>query len=137
MSKYMHELKEMLCEELDNITKKGELTAGSLDAVEKLTHSIKSIASVLAMEEGYSERGGSYRGEFEGASGPYAGAYDGRSYDASSYRRGRSATTGRYMSRASSRYSRDDEMKAKLEELMNDAPDEQTRREIQRLIDKM
>lgn len=46
-------------------------------------------------------------------------------------------TTGRYISRASSRYSRDDGMKAKLEELINDAPDEHTRREIQRLIDKM
>ena len=127
--RYMEDVKEMLCEELEKIAQKGELTTGSLDAIDKLTHSIKSIATVLAME-GYSERGGSYRGEFEGATGPYAG-------DDASYRRGRSMTTGRYISRASSRYSRDDGMKAKLEELINDAPDEHTRREIQRLIDKM
>jgi len=126
--RYMEDVKEMLCEELEKIAQKGELTTGSLDAIDKLTHSIKSIATVLAME-GYSEREESYRGEFEGATGPYAGD--------SSYRRGRSMTTGRYISRASSRYSRDDGMKAKLEELMNDAPDEHTRREIQRLIDKM
>lgn len=132
--RYMEDVKEMLCEELEKIAQKGELTTGSLDAIDKLTHSIKSIATVLAME-GYSERGGSYRGEFEGATGPYAG--EGGSYDGASYRRGRSMTTGRYISRASSRYSRDDGMKAKLEELMNDAPDEHARREIQRLIDKM
>lgn len=134
--RYMEDLKEMVCEELEKIAKKGELTASTLDAADKLTHTLKSITTTMAMD-GYSERGGSYRGEFEGATGPYAGAYDGGSYDGSSYRRGRSMTTGRYISRASSRYSRDDGMKAKLEELMNDAPDEETRREIQRLIDKM
>lgn len=134
--RYMEDVKEMLCDELEKIAQKGELTTGSLDAIDKLTHSIKSIATVLAME-GYSERGGSYRGEFEGATGPYAGANDGGSYEGSSYRRGRSATTGRYISRASSRYSRAEGMKAKLEELINDAPDERTRMEIQRLIDKM
>lgn len=47
----MEELKEMLCEELDKITKKGELSAGSLDVIDKLTHSIKSIATIIAMDE--------------------------------------------------------------------------------------
>ena len=44
----MEELKEMLCEELDKITKKGELSAGSLDVVDKLTHSIKSIDTKIS-----------------------------------------------------------------------------------------
>lgn len=142
MAKYMEELKEMLCEELDKIAKKGELTAGSLDAIDKLTHSIKSIVTIIAMEDsGYSNagssRGGSYRG------GSYEGSYDG-SYDGSyegSFRRGRSATTGRFVSRASGRsydggYSRDG-MREKLEELMENAPDDHTRQELQRLINKM
>ena len=50
----MHKLKDMLCDELDKITKKGELSAGSLDAIDKLTHSIKSIETIMAME-GYSK----------------------------------------------------------------------------------
>ena len=133
--RYLEDLKDMVCEELEKIAQKGELTTGTLDVTDKLTHTLKSITTIMAMEDsGYSNDGGSYRGsyrgEFEGATGPYAG-------DDASYRRGRSMTTGRYISRASSRYSRDDGMKAKLEELMNDAPDEHSRREIQRLIDKM
>ena len=54
------ELKDMLCRELDKIAEEGELTAGSLDVVEKLTHSLKSLSTIMAMEEygdGYSYRG--------------------------------------------------------------------------------
>ena len=132
--RYMEDLKDMLCDDLEQIAQKGEITSGTLDVVDKLTHSIKSIATVLAME-GYSgDSNRSYRGQFEGATGPYAG-------DGGSYRRGRSMTTGRYISRASGRsynggYSRDG-MRDKLEELMESAPDDHTRQELQRLIDKM
>ena len=106
--RYMEDIKDMLCDELERISKKGDLTAGSLDAIDKLTHSIKSITTILAME-GYSG-------------------------DDASYRRGRSMTTGRYISRASGRsydggYSRDG-MKEKLEELMEEAPDDHTRQEL-------
>ena len=54
MAKYK-ELKEMLCEELDTITRKGELSPGSLEIIDKLTHSIKSLDTIIAMEDaGYS-----------------------------------------------------------------------------------
>lgn len=58
--KAMNQLKEMLCEELEKISKKGELSAGSLDAVHKLTDTIKNIDKIMMMEEeeGYSEAGG-------------------------------------------------------------------------------
>ena len=49
----MEELKEMLCDELEEITSEGKLTAGDLDTVDKLTHSIKSIETIMAMG-GYS-----------------------------------------------------------------------------------
>lgn len=58
-----HRVKDMLHEELERIANKGELTAGSLDTVDKLTHSIKSIDTIIAMEDydsGYSDRGMSY-----------------------------------------------------------------------------
>lgn len=121
--KHMYDLREKLCKELDELSE-GHLDMNSLDAINKLTHSIKSIDTIMAMEEaGYSREGN--------------GSYD----EGGSYRRGRSATTGRYVSRASDRYSRDysrnDGLRAKLEELVHDAPDDKTREELQRLIDRM
>lgn len=59
----LNELKEMLCDELEKITRKGELSAGSLDAVDKLTHSIKSIETIMAMND-YSEDGRNYGGSY-------------------------------------------------------------------------
>ena len=44
-------LKGMLCDELEQITRKGELTAGSLDTVDKLTHAIKSVVTIMAMAD--------------------------------------------------------------------------------------
>lgn len=53
----LHELRDMLMNELRNVTDKGELNAGMLDTVNKLTHSIKSIDTIIAMQEsGYSNR---------------------------------------------------------------------------------
>ena len=115
--RYMEDLKEMLCEELKDIAQKGELSTGTLDVIDKLTHSVKSIVTILAME---------------GYSGDDRRSYDGEG----SYRRGRSATTGRFVSRDSGRYSRDG-MKEKLEEMAQNAPDDHTRQELQRLISKM
>lgn len=51
--KHLDELKDMLWMELDKVAEKGELSAGDLDIVQKLTHSIKSIDTIEAME-GYS-----------------------------------------------------------------------------------
>lgn len=129
--RYLEDVKEMLCQELETYAKKGELTAGSLDVIDKLTHALKSVETIMAMEDSSYADGGSYRGSYDG--GSYRGSYDG-----GSYRRGRSATTGRFVSRYSGRgYSRDDGMREKLEALMEDAPDDHTRQELQRLIDKM
>ena len=40
---YMHELKEKLCEELEEIARKPEMSAGDLEAAHKLTDTIKNI----------------------------------------------------------------------------------------------
>lgn len=50
-------LKDMLCEELEKLAKKGELSAGSLDLAHKLTDTIKNLdkISMLEGEDGYSE----------------------------------------------------------------------------------
>ena len=57
--KAMEDLRDMLCDELHNITEQGEITSGSLEVIDKLTHSIKSIDTILAMEEaGYAKERG-------------------------------------------------------------------------------
>ena len=114
--KTYHDLKDMLCEELDEITRKGELTAGSLDTVDKLTHSIKSLETIIAMNEAQ-----------DGESGYYP--YMGRSYQRRDMR-------GRY-SRENRGYSRDDARDSiihELREIMQDAPDDHTRKRFQSFI---
>lgn len=129
----LYELKETLCDELKEYSRKGKMSAGDLEVVDKLTHTIKNLDKIIEKyeEEGYSEerpyRGGSYRG----------GSYEdgGRTYRVEgSYARGR----GRNARRDSmGRYSSADNMVMELRELMEDAPDERTRMEFERFIKKM
>lgn len=115
----MTELYDILCDELEKITAKGELTAGSLDAVDKIVDIMKDIE-----EMGYSGdenmMGRSYRGSYR----------DGRSY--------RSYNRGSYAQRRDSRgrYSRHDIVE-QLEDIADSAPNEKSRKEIERLITKM
>jgi hypothetical protein len=135
MMRMYEDLKEMLCRELEEITRKGEMTTGTLDVVDKLTHAIKSIDTIVAMgRSGYS------RGN-DGMSGR------GRSYD--SYGDGMSGARGRgrYADRDSmgryagyDSYSYDDAkagMMSELRELMQSAPDEETKKELRRFIAKL
>ena len=129
MAKYMKELEDMLCEELDKIAKKGELSAGSLDTVQKLTHSLKSLKTIGAMEEsGYSQgmypmyHGNSYNYSYD----------DGNSYAM----RGRDSM-GRYSRNYSRGYSRDEGLVQELRELMKDAPNDRVRRKMQSLVSEI
>lgn len=56
----LEELREMLMKELEECTKKG-LSASSLDIIDKLTHSIKSIDTIMAMGDYSQDSGNSYR----------------------------------------------------------------------------
>ena len=70
---YMHELKEKLCEELEEIARKPEMSAGDLEAAHKLTDTIKNIDKIEMLEEddGYS-RAGTWEADMRGtdARGP-------------------------------------------------------------------
>ena len=48
----LYDLKDMLCAELDEIGKKGEMSAGDLETVHKLTDTIKNIDKITMLEEG-------------------------------------------------------------------------------------
>lgn len=134
--KTYHKLKEMLCEELDNLVKKGELTAGSLETADKLTHAIKSLTTIIAMDE---QDGG------ESEYYPYMGGYRSFENDGGnmSNRGGRSYqrrdTMGRY-SRENRGYSRDDaraDMIDDLREIMNEAPDEHMKKKLRQFISEI
>lgn len=122
---YMHDLKDMLCEELEQIADKGELTAGSLDTIQKLTHSLKSIDTIMAME---------------GYSGEYGGSYEGgmnRSYRGGSYRRGmsRNGYSSRRNYRRGSRDEESEKMVEKLEKMMEKTEDQNARQAIEQAIE--
>lgn len=129
----LYELKEMLMKELKEYGSKGELSAGTLEIVDKLTHTVKNLCKII---EDY-EESGEYSGNY-----PYMGSYnDGRSYrgrDGMSGARGRMNarrdSMGRYSGeRGYSRAGLADELRS----MMDQAPDEQTRKELQRLADKI
>lgn len=51
------QIKDMLCAELEDYADKREMSTGDLDVIDKLTHSIKSLETIIAMEDaGYSGR---------------------------------------------------------------------------------
>ena len=123
----MYDLKNMLCDELDEIARKGELSTGDLDVVDKLTHSIKSLVTIMAMDEGgYS---GARRRD---SMGRYA---DGRYYDDGENDGGYSGR--RYYER---RYSRDEgksHMTHQLEKMMEEATTREEREAIQSALGKL
>ncbi len=125
--RYMEELKELLCDELDKIASKGELTAGSLDTVQKLTHSLKSLETIMAMEE--------YGNSYDYG---YMGNY--RSYERGRNGRGRDSM-GRYTrsyargDRSRRMYSGDD--MEKITEMMDELEDPKIRQTLQKALDKM
>lgn len=130
----IYELKDKLCEELEEYGDK-KLDAGSLEVIDKLAHTVKNLDKII---EKYEDE-------------DYSSAYDdgmtGGSYDRGGNRygsryamaRGDGRGRGRNARRDSmGRYSSDSRMMVdELRELMNDAPDERTRMEFKRFIEKM
>lgn len=136
----LYELCEVIEREMQEAAKKirnagGKINAGDADYIDKLTHSLKSIKTVIAMseaEDDYSNAGGSYAGRTSYAR---TGRRDGMSYARRGQRRD---SMGRY-SRESG-YSYDDakeDMMSELREIMEDAPDERTKREFHSFMQKL
>lgn len=130
----MEELRDMLCEELEHIAEK-EITTGTLDVIDKLTHSIKSIDTIMAMEEsGYSNN--SYRSYDDGSYEGY-GDYGRRgSYARGRGRNARRDSRGRY-SRRYSRAEAKEDMAEKLEDMMGETNDPTVRKALESAIKRM
>lgn len=141
----LYELKEKLMDELKEYGSK-EMSAGSLEVVDKLTHTIKNLCKIIESyeeENEYSEMDGNMRGSnMRGGSYRDGNMYRGdRTYRVSgTYARGRGSNAkrdsrGRYASR--DYYNASEEVTEKLQELMDAAPDEKTRMEIQNFMQKL
>lgn len=105
----MKELYELKDRLVDALKEYGrkDLSGGTLDTIDKLAHATKNLCKVIEDTDG-------------GNSGYYPGSY-------------RRDSMGRY---SGDGYSRHD-LAGKLRELMDEAPDDHTRMEIKRLVDKM
>lgn len=112
----LYELKEMLCDELEKYGGKDEIDEKGLDIVDKLAHTIKNIDKII-----------------DSSDDDYSMGYDYRGYS----RRGRRRDAmGRYSSREG--YSRaESDFRMDIEELMREAPNEQTRQKLQRIMSEM
>lgn len=135
----LYELKEKLMEELNEYADKDEMSAGDLEVVDKLTHTIKNLCKIIEDAEEYSEAGGSYEGGSYEGGGSYRNQYSNRGSYAQGGgggRGGRGGSRGGQRARRGG-YSSYGSMVERLEELMEEAPDMRTRQEIERLINKM
>lgn len=162
----LYELCEVVSKELKEAAEKlrstgSKLSAGDVEYIDKLTHTLKSIKTTIAMmeseeggysQEGYSQggtmqfpmpksmrgrsnQGGSYRGSYNSYEGG-GGSYEG---DSSYARRGsyRRDSRGRYSSeRGYSNHGSMDDILEDMREMMGELPEEQ-RKEVQRFVDKM
>lgn len=128
----LYELKEKLCKELKRYNNE-DVTTSTLPVIDSLSHAIKNLDKIIEKyeeDEGNSYGYDSYRMSNRG----------GRSYNNGSYARGR----GRNAKRDSmGRYSRDGgysqtgDMVEQLREMMMDAPNDEVRREYERVISRL
>lgn len=131
----LYDLKEKLLKELEGYADK-QLSASSLDIVKKMSSTVDHLCNIVkACEEeegGYSSRSYAYRMD--------SGVEPGRDMSyRGSYARGRRGAPRDSMGRYSGEmgYSRHGDVADQIRELMDQAPDEQTRRELERIASKM
>ena len=159
---YMHDLKALLCAELEDYAEKGKksgkMSMGDLESIHKLTDTGKNILKIDMLEEesGYSEDG-AYIGEGRIYGTSYESGYSERG--GSSYARGRGRyarrdSMGRYSSRGGMSYdddmsyarggrrgySRDDGkayMMEQLEDMMEDAEKPSEKEALRRCMEAL
>lgn len=114
MSKNLYDLREMLCEELDEYNRdaKNGLNERVLDTVHKLTDTIKNIDKIMMLGDGDYSRAGELEADMRGNYGRTENYNRGNSYA----NRGRHYVRGHY-SRGDGR----EKMISDIEDMMQDA----------------
>ena len=133
----MHKLIEYICDELDALERKadkeGKLTISEVQYGDMLAHFKKNLLKAEEMSDGYEY---SNRGDYSRRGMDNSYRYEGEGSYARGRRNAKRDSRGRYSrERGYSMYSED--MADELRNLMDNAPDEKTRMEFQRFIDKV
>ena len=149
----LYELKEKLMKELGEYAENGKFSKEDAESIKYIASAIDHICNIVERmneEEGYSERG-SYAdgGEMMGGSGSYRGGMGSytrgnqggrgyyRNYGGDSYARGRGSNARRDSMGRYSRTGDPGEMVEQLEDLMQDAPNEQIKQQIKQLVQQL
>ena len=132
--KELCDLKETIANEITQANKEikkagGDLNTGDIEMIDKLTHAMKSLVTTCAMLEAEDD---GYSGDYmpmgtENYSRRSRNGYSGN-YGGYSRKYGRENRTG---------YSRGMDWNEHLRMMMDEAPDEATRMDIKRLMDRM
>ena len=121
----LHELKEKLMRELEDYSENGKFSKDDVESIKYITSAIDHICNIMEDSEDYSMAMGS---DYDG---PYMrGNNPGMNYARGRGRNARRDSMGRY-SRAG------EDLAAQLRGMMQDAPDERIRSEIERLANKV
>lgn len=127
----LYELKEKLMRELEDYADNGKFSKEDVEAIKYTASAIDHICNIVEGEDGeYSE---AMRGIYNSYDGGMGGSYARRNR-MGSYARGRRNRRGSY-ARGYSRASED--LAEQLRDIMQDAPDEKIRMEIERLANKV
>ena len=123
----LHDLKDMMIDQLEDYGKKGELSTQVLERVDMLAHATKNLEKVIESCEGE---------EFDDMDD-----YSGRSYrrynSGNGYSGRMSSRRRSYRGRSNRGYSRNGDLAEQLYGMMDNVQDDQTRQEIERLASKM
>lgn len=128
--KGLYEMREALCKVTEEYARKGDLSPGSVDLVDKALNAIKNTYKIEMFEQaggGYSRNsydsyGDSYRrGSYDNSYDSYRDIYD----DGNSARRGYSRDSGK------------EHMIRKMEEMLRDVDNEEQRRMVEHCIHQL
>ena len=132
--KAMYDLRNMLCDELDELARKGDLGAGDLEIAHKLTATIKNIDKIEMMEDDGYSRDGEYSRD-----GDYSRGGDWQADMRGTYGRGSSyARRGTHYVRG--HYSRADSMehlREQINDMMRETDDDRVKEALRRAASLM
>lgn len=144
--KTYEQIHDMLCDELDEIAKKKELTTSSLDVIYRAVDILKDLKTIESMEQEYPSEGYSKDGYSEYGRGYWGRmpiyAYDDGMNQGNSYARGRGSNAnrdsmGRYANDGRSYDGYSGDTKEELQRLMNAAKTDREREAIRHALDSM
>lgn len=153
----LYELKEKLMKELGEYAENGKFSKEDAESIKYIASAVDHIFNICDRmeEEEYSQTGGGGRYSYNGSSYRYSreggnggnqvgGSYRGggqdgysRNYGGGSYARGRGSNARRDSMGRYSRTGDPGEMVEQLEDLMQDAPNEQIKQQIKQLVQQL